>query len=539
MPRICRIPKRVFQAHRSTLRLRMALALLLLLSTLALIPALLHAQAATPSEQRAVHAFDAAKSAKANALALEAFLIKMPKGGDLHMHLSGAVYAETMIDEAVADHLCFDTASLALVPGKGSDVSCAAGQSPVRAALTDPALYSKIVDALSMRDFVPTSGFSAHDQFFTTFLRFSGGSAHKGEWLDEVATRAARQNEQYLEIMDSFTLGSAMALAASLNADLITSGNFAAARAEIPQSTIDAAVAQARKSVDAIEAQRNSMEHCGTPQALPGCSVKVRWIVGVLRDFTPAQIFAQTLLGFALAASDPRVVAVNYMRAEDWYGSLAEYHLGMQIVGYCHSLYPQVHITLHAGELAPGMVPPVDLTFHIREAVELGHAERIGHGVDVMYENDPHALLKEMAGKHVMVEINLTSNDVILGIVPPHHPLPEYRAAHVPVALSTDDEGVSRIDLTHEYVRAAMEYGLGYLDLKAMARTSLEHSFLPGESLWAKPDDFTYAKPACAGQVLGSASPTAKCQALLGSSERAAQQWELERRFTAFETNLP
>jgi adenosine deaminase len=156
----------------------------------------------------------------------------------------------------------------------------------------------------------------------------------------------------------------------------------------------------------------------------------------------------------------------------------------------------------------------------------------------VMYETDPHALLKEMAEKHVMVEINLTSNDVILGIKPPYHPLPEYLAAHVPVALSTDDEGVSRIDLTHEYVRAAMEYGLGYLDLKKMARTSMEHSFLPGQSLWQRPDDFTQVKAACAGQAAGAKAPTAGCQELLKSSEKAAQQWELERRFVAFESSL-
>jgi adenosine deaminase len=198
-----------------------------------------------------------------------------------------------------------------------------------------------------------------------------------------------------------------------------------------------------------------------------------------------------------------------------------------------------VHISLHAGELAPGLVPPDGLKFHIREAVELGHAERIGHGVDAMFESDPRALLKEMAEKHVMVEINLTSNDVILGVVPPHHPLPEYREAHVPVALSTDDEGVSRIDLTHEYVRAAMEYGLGYLDLKAMARTSIEHSFLPGESLWEKPDACGKVNGACAGQAVGAVQPTADCLALLKHNQKAAQQWELEHRFAVFEASLP
>ena len=93
-----------------------------------------------------------------------------------------------------------------------------------------------------------------------------------------------------------------------------------------------------------------------------------------------------------------------------------------------------------------------------------------------MYENEPQSLLKEMASRHIMVEINLTSNDVILGVNAPWHPLPTYRAAGVPIALSTDDEGVSRIDLTHEYTRAAIEFNLSYLDLKTSARTSLKFS---------------------------------------------------------------
>ena len=165
----------------------------------------------------------------------------------------------------------------------------------------------------------------------------------------------------------------------------------------------------------------------------------------------------------------------------------------MKMLDYLHSVYPKVHISLHAGELAPGLVPPEGLRFHIRQAVELGHAERIGHGVDVMYEDDAAGLLKEMAQKHVMVEINLSSNEGILGVKGAEHPFPLYRAAHVPVALSTDDEGVSRIDITHEYVRAALDYHLSYQDLKQLARTGMEHNFLPGASLWAAPDVFTCA----------------------------------------------
>ncbi len=111
---------------------------------------------------------------------------------------------------------------------------------------------------------------------------------------------------------------------------------------------------------------------------------------------------------------------------------MTDYTLQMHMLDYLHSVYPQVHISLHAGELAPGMVPPEGLRFHIRQAVELGHAERIGHGVDVMYEGDAPALLKELAAKHIMIEINLTSNDGILGIKGADHPLPLYRKAGVP-----------------------------------------------------------------------------------------------------------
>jgi len=194
-----------------------------------------------------------------------------------------------------------------------------------------------------------------------------------------------------------------------------------------------------------------------------------------------------------------------------------------------------VHISLHAGELAPGVVTPEGLSFHVRQAVELGHAERVGHGVDVMYEKNADKLLKAMAEKHVMVEINLSSNEGILGVKGEDHPLPLYMKAHVPVALSTDDEGVSRIDLTNEYVKAAMEYHFSYQQLKIMARTGMEHDFLPGDSQWAEADDFRTARGACRGQVLGGDKPSDGCKSLLDKSQKAAAQWELERRFRAFE----
>ena len=555
MPSLYRIPKRLIPALRSSVRLRLVVALSLLL---ALSPALLLAQAVTLGERRAAKAFDAARASRANAIALEAFLARMPKGGDLHMHLSGAVYAETFLKEAAADNLCVDTKALTLVKNLGLTSAgpiCLPADVAAASVFQNQKLYDALVDAFSMRGFVPSAGVNGHDQFFATFDRFDAlDNSHAGQWLDEVATRAAMQNEQYLEVMltPSFfdlaplwnSLGwPATPAGASTDSEGDTTGTsrseLDALRAKLLAGGLRNEAELDMKEFDDALAARDRIEHCGLPNAAAACAVKIRYIYQVLRAFPPQQVFAQTLLAFEVASADLNVVGLNFVQPEDAILAMSEYNRQMHMLDYLHSLYPRVHITLHAGELAPGLVPPEDLTFHIREAVELGHAERIGHGVDVMYETNPHSLLKEMADRHVMVEINLTSNDVILGIKPHYHPLPEYRAAHVPVALSTDDEGVSRIDLTHEYVRAAMEYGLNYLDLKAMVRTSLEHSFLPGESLWQKPDDFTRVKEACAGQALGSASPTASCTALLKSSERAAQQWELEHRFAAFEAGLP
>jgi adenosine deaminase len=544
---------------RSIQNLSSALLLSLVASTLAQVPAQRPARHLSPTaqEQRAIRAFNTAKKSP---LQLSAFLEHMPKGADLHMHLSGAVYAETFLKDAADDGLCVNLTTLSFFKPAATTRSlppqpvCGEGNARADSVFKNQHLYDALVDSLSMRSFVPSAGTSGHDQFFNTFARFDDiKDSHTGEWLDEVATRAAAQNEQYLEIMKTPTFAAVAKLAYSIgwsptpaepatnrtgDATGTSRKDLARLREALLTGGLRDEVAVDRKELDEAIDTRNQIEHCGHADAAASCSVKIRFLGQVLRAFPPEQVFAQTLLYFELASQDTNVVGINFVQPEDAYMSMSEYHRQMLMLDYLHSVYPNVHITLHAGELAPGLVPPDGLRFHIREAIDLGHAERIGHGVDIMYEHDPQALLKEMADRHIMVEINLTSNDVILGIDARHHPLPIYRAAGVPVALSTDDEGVSRITLTHEYTRAALDFNLTYLDLKNMARTSLEHSFLPGPSLWQKADVFTRINSPCAAQPLGAANPTNKCRSFLNSSEKATEQWELEHRYQIFESSL-
>jgi adenosine deaminase len=506
----------------------------------------LTAGAAGPSpagDARAVRAYDAA--VHGGPLTLHAFLAGFPKGADLHVHLSGAIYAETFIRDAGEDGLCVDPAELkfAKAPCAGALVPAARLSGVLSAA--DQDLYDRLVDAFSMRSFVPTTGYSGHDQFFSTFGRFGGiDKRHTGEWVDEAASLAAVQNQQYLELMQTPPFGHAATIAREIGwPDDSTDVNFAQMRQALLDHGLRDETTVDRDNVRDAEAARWKLEHCDTPQAAPACNVEIRYIYQVLRGFAPEQVFAQTLLGFetiaqSMQAHEGGFVGINFVQPEDDFISMRDYTLQMKMLDYLHSVYPKVPISLHAGELAPGLVPPAGLRFHIRQAVELGHAQRIGHGVDVMYEDNPQALLKELATKHVMIEVNLSSNEGILGVKGAEHPFPLYRASHVPVALSTDDEGVSRIDITREYVRAALDYHLSYRDLKQLARTGLEHSFLPGDSLWAAPDDFIGVGSACKGAALGGEKPAAGCKAFLDGNDKAAAQWELERRFKEFEARF-
>jgi adenosine deaminase len=309
--------------------------------------------------------------------------------------------------------------------------------------------------------------------------------------------------------------------------------DFAKLRGTLLGGGMKEVVVSTRAQLDRDEAKMRSAMKCGTAAAETGCSVKVRYLYQVLRGLPPEAVFAQILLGFELAQADTRFVGLNLVMPEDWYVAMHDFHLHMRMLDYLHGIYPKVHISLHADELAMGLVPPEALWFHIRESIALGHAERIGHGVAVMHERDPLELVREMAKRNVLVEICLTSNDTILGVRDEEHPFPVYRKYGVPVALATDDEGVSRSDMTQEWVRAVRSYDLSYHDLKVMARESLEHSFLRGASLWQDPHKHTRVA-ACASDSPNSETLSKGCREFLGGSERAKTQWNLEQEWARF-----
>ena len=139
-----------------------------------------------------------------------------------------------------------------------------------------------------------------------------------------------------------------------------------------------------------------------------------------------------------------------------------------------------------------------------------------------------------MARRNVMVEICLSSNDLILGISGSRHPLATYIEYGVPVALATDDEGVARSEISMEYLKAAEDQGLGYIQLKTMARNSLQYAFIAGESLWSDARKFIPVVQ-CARDVEDMKLTSNTCREFLAGSDKARLQWQLEENFNAFE----
>jgi adenosine deaminase len=410
------------------------------------------------------------EAARDDLTALRAFLYRMPKGGDLHTHLSGSVYAERFIAWAAQEELCVDL-QIVVVAKAQCDRT---GARPVAEAVRDQKLYDRLINAFSMRDFLPTLAVpTGHDEFFATFDRFSAVSG--SHFVDMTANQLKlyeSENVQYVEFMVSSYCPN-------------DRERFARAMADSTDDGAKLAALQANGLADCVGAKRDDLAAaiakvrmelgCDAPMPQPGCGVTFRYIVQIYRDNPPDDVFVQTATAAALIRAEPRYVGLNLVGPEDYLVARRDYARQMQIVRF---LANDVPVALHAGELWLGLVPPADLSFHIRQAIEIGGARRIGHGVSLAFERDAEDLLAEMRARPVVVEINLTSNDLILGVRGKDHPLPAYLAAGVPVVLSTDDAGVSRIDLTNEYVRAARDYGLGYRMLKAIARNALIYSFL-------------------------------------------------------------
>jgi len=377
-------------------------------------------------------------------------------------------------------------------------------------------------------------GQSGHDHFFATFGIFGAalGALDVSDQLVEVIGRAKSQSEQYMELMVGVTPSAETSV---YFRNLPPSADMSAAL-EALMPRLKALLASAKPYLDSREKVGERLgQHSLTNANEP---ITVRYIWSCNRLASPDAFFAQAAAGIYLAANEPRIVAMNMVAPEDHPLSRANFDSQMRMIDFLWNRLGKPNLTLHAGELTPSISPVETMRDRIRKTIDVGHARRIGHGVDIAWEDDAEGLMDKMRREGIAVEICLSSNASILGVSGMQHPLHLYRAHGVPVFLNTDDEGVSRTTLTLEWIRAIREQGMTYAELKEMARNSIEYSFLPGESVYEgrNYDHFKHAFRTC--RQVNWTQPQ-EAVGFLQKSEKARVQLRLERAIVAFENQFP
>jgi adenosine deaminase len=418
------------------------------------------------------------ESIRDNEAALASFFQAMPKGGDLHNHYGGSLYAEHMLDNAIANKNWINLRTLKLDSEKSSSEFL-----PLDSlSRTDSfgLLRQRIYQGWSIKDYY--DGLQGTDQhFFDSFNKMPKETKEdKINGMQELIDRAMAEHVSYLELMTSgpnysidpgdYTLrfskvdGDIRRLTRDGNTDSIhiILENWYQEFSKNGKSSVDAYLVKMKGLYDALK------KNCA-----------IRYLIQGYRESRPADLFRTLTLGFMAAEKDSIIVGVNIVQREDGPVSMRDYKLHMEMFRFLHEKLEKVRYSMHAGELTLGSVPPEDLTFHIHDAVFIAAAQRIGHGVDLPFEADQKELLDRMREKKVAIEINLWSNEFILKISRDKHPILQYFKAGVPIVISTDDAGILRSSMTHQYVLLAMRYKeISYDDIKQFIRNSIEYSFI-------------------------------------------------------------
>jgi len=422
-----------------------------------------------------------------NTALLTLFTNMLPKGGDLHHHYSGAIYAENYLEWVGALNYCVYRATDAALKAEKFRIASKPQElsDPARAICTgadavreDNAFYRELLMHWSDKDY----GNHFHEQrapdqqFFDTFGYFGAVSSYDYRGgLRSLKARAQAENLGYLETM---LRGGPVIDKPELESLL----NALTAQSSAPQ--IDEALARAHQLLanDADTAARVADYAKSLEEAAAGIddeTFRLRFQSYASRNSTPAKVFSSLYTSFAALQHTRRLVGVNILGPENGHVAMRDYSLHMRMLAFLKGRFPEARLSLHAGELAMGMVPPEGLRSHIREAVLVAGAQRIGHGVDIAHEEDAAGLMDVMKQRKVAVEVNLTSNEFILGVKDEAHPLRLYARHGVPFLISTDDAGVSRNNLSTEYLLYVSRYRPSYDELKRVVYNSIRYAFLP------------------------------------------------------------
>jgi aminodeoxyfutalosine deaminase len=202
----------------------------------------------------------------------------------------------------------------------------------------------------------------------------------------------------------------------------------------------------------------------GRRRAREDFGVEMRWIFGFARgfcvmkngghDLTPAE----TTLAYAVARKDQGVIGLTVGGDESV--------CPPGIFGPLFRAARQENLLSlpHAGETATR-----DGADFVRTAVLELEADRIGHGVDAIWDDSVLALLRE---REVSLDVNLTSNTVLLYPDIRQHPFLRLKDARVTLTVNSDDPALFNTTLNREYELLAEVFEYQAIEIAHLARNA-------------------------------------------------------------------
>lgn len=419
-----------------------------------------------------------------NEALLTAFFQQMPKGGDLHHHFSGSVYAEPLLERAIAEDFYLNLETMAVSKTKPSNGNWENFSSLKNKGKLEH-YEQQIMQTWSVKDY--NGSVPSDDQFFDSFMKFEPTiQGHFAEGMLELKKRAIAENVSYIETQLS-------TIPCDMNVSDLDDFNakLRQASTQKDEKAVLKLLDELYKSLQKKDAKKyaddfntNFLAKLHKDLKIDDEKFTMRYQNFVLRFMEPVDLFKNLVIAFISSSESKLTAGVNIVSPEHGENSMKDYWLHMVMFKYCHSKFPDVKYTLHAGELTLGLVQPEELTWHINDAIYVAGANRIGHGVDIAYEANSYDLLKYMAQKNIPIEINLVSNEFILKVKENRHPFTLYKEFNVPIVISTDDAGILRSNMTEQYVLLAKRYpDVNYQTIKKYVYNSINYSFIQDESV--------------------------------------------------------
>jgi len=389
--------------------------------------------------------------------ALYQFLYRMPKGGDLHHHLSGSAYAEWWYELALAEakngyHYYTKT----------SIQNCLAPDE--QRPFYNP--YYLLYRNITSQEFEQLTACERSE--YTALNNLT--TAQKAAWLNSLRLdKPLEGREEFFE--KHWQRLNALFRNPYLLAEILYKNMAAFAAEGLLYLETQVAVEGMQKpdgTMFTADAVADIYRERISRKDAKATGVRVRFQLAILRFTRAAEEDLRRSYQFVHNNQD-LWVAVNMVGRED--NDKGHPLRFLPVLRELRKHYSGVKLAIHAGEVD-------EPNHHVRDTLLLG-ADRIGHGLNLITDSDTLLLFRH--GPY-LVEINLISN-LLLEYIDDYaqHPFPEYLRTGVPVALSTDDRGMWDSQITDEFFVAVKEFDLSWEELQLLHRNSLQYSFLPAE----------------------------------------------------------